>query len=318
MSDSVHLLVPFASSIAEGCGQALRGLALPQLERLLGRLALAHTDGGGESTLSVPHERVLAREFGLPVEDGRIPWAAWQLFLGGRDPGEQAWAHITPCHWQVGTGHVSMGHPHDLQLDARDSQALLAAMRPFFEEDGITLEYDAPTRWLAQGELFRNLPTASLDRVVGRTVDGWMPRTPEAGKLRRLQQEMQMLLYTHEVNEARERGGLAPVNSFWASGTGALPSTHAMAAPPGLQIVHYLRDTALLGDWRAWAAAWQELDAKECPRLLQALADGRAVTLTLCGERSAQTWSSASAGGWLHRLGALFARGKAVALLESL
>ena len=128
-----------------------------------------------------------------------------------------------------------------------DSQALLAAMQPFFEQDGIALEYDAPTLWLARGEVFRDLATASLDRVVGRTIDDWMPRAEAAKTLRRLQQEMQMLLYTHEVNEARMRGGLLPVNSFWVSGTGALPGSPLPPAAPGLQITHYLRDAALRG-----------------------------------------------------------------------
>jgi hypothetical protein len=74
------------------------------------------------------------------------------------------------------------------------------------------------------------LTPASLDRVVGRVIDGWMPRAGEAKALRRLQQEMQMLLYTHPVNEERARGGLLPVNSFWASGTGALPQPYVLAA----------------------------------------------------------------------------------------
>ena len=204
--------------------QALRDLALPQLEKLLARLKPADTDRGEESPLSMPHERVLAREFAMPATDGRIPWAAWQVHQAGRDTQDAAWARITPCHWHVATDHITMAHPQDLRLDAQDSQALLAAMQPFFEQDGIALEYDAPTLWLARGEVFRDLATASLDRVVGRTIDDWMPRAEAAKTLRRLQQEMQMLLYTHEVNEARIRGGLLPVNSFWVSGTGALPT----------------------------------------------------------------------------------------------
>ncbi|MDF2467131.1 MAG: hypothetical protein K0Q43_5366 [Ramlibacter sp.] len=300
----------------EGCVQALRALDLPQLEKLLARLSPGEPETGSELSLSMPCETVLAREFGLPVEDGHIPWAAWQVHETGRDAGSHAWAFITPCHWRVGTGHVAMDHPHNLQLDAQDSKSLLAAMRPYFEADGIALEYHAPTLWLAHGEVFRGLPTASLDRVVGRTIDDWMPRTPQAGPLRRLQQEMQMLLYTHRVNEERGRGGLQPVNSFWISGAGALPAA-AATAPPSLQIVNYLRDAALLGDWPAWAAAWKQLDAKECPRLLQALGEGRPVAVTLCGDRSARTWSSAGAG-WLHRLSAPFARKQAAMLLEPL
>jgi hypothetical protein len=318
MSDGVHLLIPFAVSSAPQCAAALRSLALPQLEQLLARLAPGDPQSGDEHTLSMPHERVLAREFGLAAADGCIPWAAWQLAQTGRDPHAAAWGWITPCHWRVGTDHVAMGHPQELQLDAADSRALLEAMRPFFEQDGIGLEYDAPTRWLARGDVFRDLATASLDRVVGRTIDDWMPRAPQAKTLRRLQQEMQMLLYTHEVNDARIRGGLPPVNSFWVSGSGGLPAAHAAAPPSGLQVADDLRDAALLEDWPAWARAWQQLDAQECARLNRAVQSGGAVKLTLCGERGAQSWISGAPGAWSRRVGALFRRQRAATLLGAL
>ena len=38
-------------------------------------------------------------------------------------------------------------------------------MQPYFETEGITLHFAAPDCWLAEGELFRHLPTASLDRM---------------------------------------------------------------------------------------------------------------------------------------------------------
>jgi hypothetical protein len=317
MSDGVHLLVPFAACLAEGSREALRGLKLPHLEKLLARLALVHSDEGDERQLSMPHERALAREYGLASPDGQIPWAAWQVAQSGRDTRFAPWAWITPCHWRVGTGLVAMDHPQELQLDPRESQELLAAMQPYFEQDGIRVEYDAPTLWLARGELFRDLPTASLDRVVGRFVDPWMPRGGRAGPLRRLQQEMQMLLYTHPVNDERSRGGQQPVNSFWVSGTGVLPPTARPAAPAGLQITHYLRDAALRGDWRAWAGAWQQLDATECTRLATVLDKGEPVTLTLCGERSARTWTAERAGPW-RRMTSLFNRPVAAQVLEPL
>ena len=121
MSDGVHLLIPFAYSLADGCKQALSELALPQLERLLARLSLTGTDSGDETSLSMPHERMLAREYGLTAPDGLIPWAAWRVKEAGRDPLGAPWALITPCHWRVATDHISMGQPQDLQLDASDS-----------------------------------------------------------------------------------------------------------------------------------------------------------------------------------------------------
>lgn len=317
MSDGVHLLVPFAAGRGEACRQAAQGLALPQLGKLLARLAPLAADEGAATSLSMPHERALARQCGLQAPDGLIPWAAWQVQQAGRDTRMDAWAWITPCHWHVGTDHIAMTHPQQLQLDPRDSMALLAAMQPYFEQDGLKLEYDSPTRWLARGEIFRQLATASLDRVVGREVDAWLPRSEAARPLRRLQQEMQMLLYTHPITDERTRGGLLPVNSFWISGTGALPASHPPAPPAGLTLTHYLRDAALQDDGAAWAAAWQQLDAQECGRLVRALDEGREVGITLCGERNARTWSSRGTGLW-RRVSSVFARPSVHGVLESL
>lgn len=296
MSDSTHLLIPFATSSADGCREALRALALPHLEKLLARLTPTRADTGTDDTLSPPHERVLARAYGLAAPDGALPWAAWQAREAGRESADgaapgQAWAWITPCHWRMGRDHILMLHPLALQLDAQDARTLLDAMQPYFAQDGITLEYDAPTLWLARGEAFRDLATASLDRVIGRDVNAWMARGSAARTLRRLQSEMQMLLYTHAVNEERERGGLLSINSFWVSGTGALPPGTG-ALPAGLRVPHYLRDAALRADWAAWADAWRMIDAGECARLLGDLDSGRKVALTLCGERGAQTFES--------------------------
>jgi hypothetical protein len=318
MSDGFHLLIPFASSRDEGCAAALALLDLPNLEKLLARLQPGDSDRADEASLSMPHERVLARASGLPAADGLIPWAAWQVAQAGRDPGADAWAHVTPCHWRVGQDHVAMGHPHDLQIEPRESQALLAAMQPFFEGDGITLEYDSPTLWLARGEVFRDLATASLGRVVGRAIDNWIPRAPEARVLRRLQQEMQMLLYTHDVNEQRSQAGLAPINSFWISATGALPPSAKSATPPGLEVAQALCEPALRADWHGWSAAWQQLDATACANLLRRVDAGESVTLTLCGDAAAQSWIRPAGPGVLRRIGSLFAGKRAVAQLELL
>jgi hypothetical protein len=309
------LLVPFASCLAPAFHEALRGLQLPHLQRLLRRLGVEGTDAAPAASLSPPHERALARAWGLPPAEGLVPLAALQVQQAGQDPGTQGWAWITPSHWRVGRDHVDMALPQELQLDADDSRALLEAMRPYFEEDGIALAYDAPLRWLARGEIFRGLPTASLDRVTGRTIDRWMPAGDAGRPIRRLQQEMQMLLYTLPLNDARQRGGLLPVNSFWVSGTGALPGP--IAAPAGLQVTPHLREAALRGDAAAWTSAWQQLDARDGERLLGELDRGRTVRVTLCGEAGARTWSSTVQDAW-RRVTGLFSRPTPAALLEGL
>ncbi|MBE7939277.1 MULTISPECIES: phosphoglycerate mutase [Ramlibacter] len=317
MSDTVQLLVPLATANGEACARARAGLSLPHLEKLLARLSPGPLEAGAATDLCLPHERVLARACGLPAEDGHIPFAAWQARQAGENPGDAAWAWLTPCHWQVAQDHIAMGHPRAMALTPAESQALLAAMQPYFAEDGLQVRYEAPTQWLAEGEVFRGLASASLDRVIGNRVDAWLPRAAEARTLRRLQQEMQMLLYTHPVNEERSAGGQLPVNSFWVSGAGALPPGCAPQAPAGLRIVHTLRDAAMLGDWEAWAAAWRQLDAGECAALLKSLDAGQPVTLTLCGERHARSWQG-DGRGLLGRLAAAWGRGRVQSALQAL
>ena len=328
-NQGMHLLIPFAFCRSEGCVSALRKLKLPQLEKLLARLTPLAPDSGDEFSLSPPHERALARALNLPTEDGLIPWAALQAqSLDG------AWGFITPCHWQMGSGHIAMSGPELPDFPAHESHALLAAMQPFFKEDGIALQFDRAQRWLARGDALQGLPTASLDRVAGRDVTCWMPDHPRAAKLQRLQSEMQMLLYTHPVNQARTERGVPTVNSFWISGTGPLPDSFEKATlvPPPL-IVTTLRDAALSEDWTAWAQAWHHVDATQCVALLAALdqsphpnplAAGEgvksrhaAITLTLCGERNAQTFRVQAQTYW-KRLMNIFDKRQPSTLLEQL
>lgn len=298
MPDAIHLLIPFATTASADAAQAVQTLALPTLQRLLARLGEPDTDAGSPLDLSMPHERALARAIGLPAQDGLIPWAAWERQQAGEDAGTMPWAWLTPCHWVVGRDHIRMEPPRRLALSPQHSRAMFDAMHPYFEEDGISLTWQSPERWLAQGEIFHDLPSASLERVSGQLVDTWLPRSPAARSLRRLQQEMQMLLYTHPANAEREQAGQQPVNSFWVSGAGTLPAGAPTRLPRGLAVEDRLREPAQAGDWPAWAGAWREIDAQALPRLLGALDQGRAVTLTLAGERSSRTWIHSHTGWW--------------------
>ena len=281
---------------------------MKQLGQLLGRMELVDTDSGKAESLSPPHERALAQALGIAggqTPDGLIPWAASDaaaLLQAGSDNKALAW--ITPCHWAMGHLHATLSDPAALALNETDSRELLALMQPYFETDGIALHYLTPGRWLAEGELFRNLPTASLDRVLGRNVDAWLPDSQPAAPLRRLQNEMQMLLYTHAFNDAREERHQLPVNSFWISGTGALLGTASgEALIPALSqqerkqvsVPRGLADAVFKEDWPAYVQAWQALNAGEIAALLARQQAGETVRLTLCGEHSAQTFKTRKA-----------------------
>lgn len=299
----MHLVLPFASASSPTAAQAASTLAVPHLEAALARLNPGTLDEAPDDTLNTPQERLLARAWGWPPVDGLLPFAACAAQQDGVRQGERGvtgWGLLSPTHWHVGTDQVSLMDPASLALTPEDSRALFDTLATLFEEaDGWTLHWGAPARWYATHPSLATLPTASLDRVVGRNVDHWLKRHPEARLLRRLQAEAQMLLHTHPVNERREAQGLLPVNSFWLSGTG---TPHPVPEVPGLQVDDGLRAPALAEDWAAWAEAWAALDAGPVQALLRQAEAGQAVKLTLCGERTAQTFASGAPRPWWRRL----------------
>lgn len=287
----MHVLIPHALSDDEAARGPLRALQLPRLQSLLQRLTPQTLLQLPEHSPLSAHEQLLAAARGL---DPQAPaWAALrahELQLPGA--GTETWGFVNPVHWEVGQARVSLRDPQELDLREAESRALLAAMLPFFAEDGLTLHYEQPLRWLVSGEPLHGLAGAAVERVIGRNVAAWLPASP---LLRRLQNEMQMLLYTHAVTEKRDARRALSVNSFWLSGCGALATVPVPMEP--LTVLDGLVQPALRGDWAAWTQAWLTLDAQLAP-LQAALDAGQDVTFTLCSELQARRYTHVPRSAW--------------------
>jgi len=291
---SATLIIPFAITEDEVCRTTLAGLVLPHLEQLTRDWHAAPAQGDDAYRLNTPHEQALAQVLGWDSRpDGTLPLAAWSA----QRPGVAcAWFQL--CHWTVGMEQVSLQPLDALDVQAEESQTLLEALRPWAEEDGLQLIFEQPDRWRAEGEVFAALPWASMDRVANRRLDGWLPDArlhPGARPLLRLQNEAQMLFYTHPVNDQRAARGAAPINGFWISASGRLAPHERLGPSP---VTDYrLRQAALTGNWPAWAQAWSNLDRDVLPLWLARAAGGQAVRVILCGERGWQAWHSQPQAG---------------------
>ena len=315
----MHLVIPFAAPLSDAGRRALASLALPRLAAFAARAEVVHRDEGDELSLSPPHERALARALGLAGGDGQLPWAAWWAAADGVDIGDLAWALLSPTHWHLGTDQVSLGDPEALALDETGSRAFLAVVQELFTSEGFVVAYGAPTRWYVAHESLAELPCASPDRVIGRNVDRWLPGRRGAGAgdssrlIRRLQNEVQMQLHEHPLNQARERQGLPVLNSVWISGCGRAQA----AKHPAPDIDARLRAPALAEDWAAWCKAWDTLDAGPVAALSTAAEAGAAAQVTLCGERSSLTLAARPRSAW-QRLAMRWRRPSALPWLEGL
>jgi hypothetical protein len=294
MPQKLHLIIPGAV-LPHDAGETAsnRAPVPPKLRALLAGMNATTRMECADDSPATPFEMALAEAKGLPGDPGHIPWAAFETGTVGTPC-----AFIKLCHLQVGADHILLLPPEDLGVDAETSSVLLSAMAPYFLEDGIALQpYGAVAgTWLATGEPFRNLRTVSTDQVVGRRVTRAMLESTggSASVLRRLQNEMQMLLYTHPANEARQQQRLLPINSFWVTGAGVLDTTTPIA--PDVWVESRLYASTTRRDAAAHAKAWQEVDADACADLLDLMRAGGDVRLTLCSDKVAQTFVPAPTG----------------------
>ena len=334
----MHLLIAHAAPQGPRCRAALQkhgGLQLPHLAQLLRRMTPVQQRTGSADSLIPLFEHMHAGAVGIDGDDGLVPWAALgaqqmlPITTSATPDTTRGWAWITPCHWRVNADHVEMLDPADLALTAQESATLMETMRVYFAEDGITL-HAAPasagtSTWLAHGATLKGLPTASIERARGASVDRWMPRQPQAKPLRRLQNEMQMLLYTHPLNDARLAARKTTINSFWVSGTGDLPA-HCKSpvapspfSPGGACTVNdTLRQSNLHDDDTTWLDVWRTLDRTVLADLLiHHNKYPHAAQLSLCGEAHAHTLAQQTMPWW-QRLQRRFAAPSPAALIATL
>ena len=255
-----HWVIAYASSHVAPLQQALDTLYLPHLEKVLsGMSCIAESDLARESTSPLlPHENVPSFWHQNPV---------W---------GDEAL--ITPCHWQVGMNEVLLLNPAEMQLSAEESQQLLAAVKPYFEEDGLHLSYESPLVWRAKGQLLKDMPFASLAKVSGQHIKDWLPQGPNARTLQRLQSEMQMLLYQHPVNDLRSQHGRWAVNSFWVHRT--LEQLYPDNSTTAFQLD--LHQAAIHGNATEWQQQWQALDKRM--GAIHLASPNSLASVTLCSE----------------------------------
>jgi hypothetical protein len=316
----MHLIIPYAASHNFTGPEVWVDFQLPQLQTLLGRLQRHQTlsDTATEMALHMPHERLRAQTLGWAHDALNLPWAAWHHSQNKPHatlkPAPQAW--MTPCHWQIGMDQVVMANPEHLQLSDEESQQLLQAMQAFLQEDGLQVTWQSALQWHVQGDMLTDLPTVSLDRVIDQNVKHWMPDHPATRPFQRLQSEMQMLLYNHPVNDAREARRQHTVNAFWLHGAGILPAEVTQSVQ-AVNMPNTLRASALRGDVQAWRQAWQHLDATAVADALKHLETTGQVTLSLCSEHTAHTYTAAPAA-WHQKITRLFNKPSPAAALQAL
>ena len=222
-----------------------------------------------------------------PPPNQDLPSASLMLSGEGGAPQSDNWAVVAPVRLHVDRDRLLLFPVLLENIERSDVDRFREAFNQHFCDDGIELITDFPRHWYLRLQQPRQLTTSSLAQVAGRTLDPFLPGGADAGWLRRLLNESQMLLHSLDI---------AALNSLWIWGVGQLPeAVHCpfgelsgdnlllrglqANADPGCRGEARLmvKDASLQavesGDQQQWLQAMEDLDAI-IEKLLKALSNG--------------------------------------------
>jgi hypothetical protein len=194
------------------------GDRLSALPRLLAR-------SNAQSLPPANEEIVLLEVFGLdPLRTSRATIRAL-----GDGLAEADLICADPVHLSLSPEGLVLSDAGELAIELEEAKALVASLNQQFEDLGRFI-LAAPDRWYLRLHEPGRSGAAPLIEVIGRRIDHRLPSEPN---MRRLLNEIQMLLHPHPVNVLREQRGLLPINSIWLWGEGEAP--HVIAPSPRLE-----------------------------------------------------------------------------------
>lgn len=214
----------------------------------------------------------LGDELRIPRQNDTPVAPVWAR-AAGVDVRGDFWLNATPVTMEIGRTDVRLAAAAP-QLDARESDALLAAINAHFAGDGLVLAGPRPGAWFVRVAPPPALITRPPEVARTRGVRESLPVGEDSARWRRWQNEIQMLLFEHPVNAVREARGAPPVNSIWFWGGGVLPQATTSI------------DLALATDDPAVAALGEFAGSRILPiaRLDDALAGNASRTLVLVAQ----------------------------------
>ena len=210
---SVHLVITDLFLPKDLAAEVCAGLCLPALEKMLARGA--STGSGRAGRVGASLEGLLCEMFGVSHQSV-APIAPISALFDGLSDG--CWLRADPVHLRLQRDQLVL--LPDLEISANEAGHLCAALDRHFAGQRMEFFAPHPLRWYVKLDRLPDIETVPLSQAAGRNVHDLLPKGAEALHWHRLFNEIQMLLFSHPVNEAREACGELPVNSLWFWGEG--------------------------------------------------------------------------------------------------
>jgi hypothetical protein len=204
---SIQLVVPDLLLPKEFAAEVGKGLSLPALEKLLGR-------GQGEMLEPVSLEELLCGLFAIPAP-GDAPVAPVSAAFDGLAAG--CWLRTDPVNLTLQRDRLVLS---GVGVSPDEAAVLCASLNEYFAGQDMEFFAPHPQRWYVRLDTLPRIRTTPLSEVIGGDVRRVLPTGEEAARWHQLFNEIQMLLFSHPLNEAREARGELMINSLWFWGGG--------------------------------------------------------------------------------------------------
>ena len=130
------------------------------------------------------------------------------------------WMHVEPVHFAAGLDRLTfMPLEGEARILDTERTSIAAVLAGHLQSCGMEFHTLTDGSWCVRSAQAFDVTTSSPEAAASHELDLMMPRGPDAGALRRLMTELQMLLHDHPVNDARARRGLPAINAVWLWGT---------------------------------------------------------------------------------------------------
>lgn len=214
MTVSVSVLAP---GLAEGfSGYAAETFAeAPALSRLLSRSQRRAFVAGGV-------EAAALSLFGRGTGKAELPVAPYSYLAETGSAPEGYCLRADPVHLQVDTRGLILFDASTFPFSEEEAEALSDSVANFVSQDGWRLSAGHARRWYLYGGDDQQLTTLPLSQVRGKSVGELLPHGEDAADWLSRCNEIQMLMYSHPVNQQRAGRCLPVVNSLWIWGGGVL------------------------------------------------------------------------------------------------
>ena len=151
----------------------------------------------------------------------KLPHAALAWQQAGNQPDDAYWLYAAPVHLVLQRDSFSLAGPVPLDLDLEEAEALTRTLNTHFAADGMQFFWHQQ-QWFLRLQKNPDISTVHPQKAINQDINAFLPTGKGASAWASFQNELQMLLFEHPVNVAREIKRLPTVNSIWCFGGGQL------------------------------------------------------------------------------------------------